>query len=250
MKLPASIEKFFSSFRGAFFVCQKIFLGEKLFCDIIFQKIFGEVKKFMQTKVLQPTQENLKLAGELIRAGELVAFPTETVYGLGADGLNFSARQKIYAAKGRPSDKPLSLHVASLEQVAQVAEISQAAEKLFKKFCPGPLTIILPRKKNLPDFVTGGLDSVGIRFPDNEICLELIKIADKPIAASSANLSDFPPPKTAQEVFQNLRGKIEIILDGGACKFGISSTVLDITAEPKILRRGSISEAEILLALK
>jgi len=226
MKLPASIEKFFSSFRGAFFVCQKIFLGEKLFCDIIFQKIFGEVKKFMQTKVLQPTQENLKLAGELIRAGELVAFPTETVYGLGADGLK------------------------SLEQVAQVAEISQAAEKLFKKFCPGPLTIILPRKKNLPDFVTGGLDSVGIRFPDNEICLELIKIADKPIAASSANLSDFPPPKTAQEVFQNLRGKIEIILDGGACKFGISSTVLDITAEPKILRRGSISEAEILLALK
>lgn len=203
----------------------------------------------MQTEILKPTAENLKLAGELIRAGELVAFPTETVYGLGADGLNFSARQKIYAAKGRPSDKPLTLHVASLEQVAQVAEISQAAEKLFKKFCPGPLTIILPRKKNLPDFVTGGLNSVGIRFPDNEVALELIKIANRPIAASSANLSDFPPPTTAQEVFQNLQGKVKIILDGGACKFGISSTIIDITDEPKILRRGSISEEKIFIAL-
>ena len=116
----------------------------------------------MQTEILKPTQKNLELAGELIRAGELVAFPTETVYGLGADGLNLSARQKIYTAKGRPSQKPLSLHVASLEQVEQVAKISAAAEKLFKRFCPGPLTIILPKQKN-----TCGLQSVGIRFHDN-----------------------------------------------------------------------------------
>lgn len=205
----------------------------------------------MNTKILQATAENLKLAGEMIRAGELVAFPTETVYGLGADGLNLSAREKIYAAKGRPSSKPLSLHVASLEQVEQVAEISAAAEKLFKKFCPGPLTIILPKQKNLPDFVTGGLPSVGIRFPNNQVALELIKISGCPVAASSANISDQPPPKTADEVFKNLRGKVEIILDGGECELGISSTVVDVTGEvPKILRRGSISEENILDALK
>ena len=205
----------------------------------------------MQTEILKPTQKNLELAGELIRAGELVAFPTETVYGLGADGLNLSARQKIYTAKGRPSQKPLSLHVASLEQVEQVAKISAAAEKLFKKFCPGPLTIILPKQKNLPDFVTGGLQSVGIRFPDNKVALKFIKISDRLLAASSANISDQPPPKNAQEVFENLQGKVKIILDGGDCEIGISSTVVDMTEDvPKILREGSITEEKILDALR
>ena len=205
----------------------------------------------MQTEILKPTAENLKLAGELIRAGELVAFPTETVYGLGADALNFSARQKIYEAKGRPSEKPLTLHVANLNQVEQVAKISAAAEKLFKKFCPGPLTIILPRQKNLPDFVTNGLSSVGIRFPDNEVALEFIKISDRLIAAPSANISGQNPPKSAQEVFQNLKGKVKIILDGGKCKFGISSTIVDITGDfPKLLRQGAISEKNILEVLK
>ena len=204
----------------------------------------------MQTKILQPTQENLKIAGELIRAGELVAFPTETVYGLGADGLNLSARKKIYLAKGRPSDKALTLHVANLNQVEQVAKISAAAEKLFKKFCPGPLTIILQKQKNLPDFVTGGLDSVGIRFPNNQVALDFIKISDRIIAAPSANLSGKNPPKNAQEVFENLQGKIKIILDGGDCEFGISSTIIDISKDfPKILREGSISEKDILDAL-
>ena len=203
----------------------------------------------MQTKILQPTTENLKLAGELIRIGELVAFPTETVYGLGADGLNLSARQKIYAAKGRPADKPLTLHVANLNQVEQVAKISAAAEKLFKKFCPGPLTIILQKQKNLPDFVTGGLDSVGIRFPANEVALDFIKISDRIIAAPSANLSGKNPPRTAQEVFDNLNGKVEIILDGGECEFGISSTIIDLTEEPKILRQGAISAENIFEVL-
>ena len=205
----------------------------------------------MQTEILQPTTENLKLAGEMIRVGELVAFPTETVYGLGADGLNLSARQKIYSAKGRPSDKPLTLHVASLNQVEQVAKISAAAEKLFKKFCPGALTIILPKQKNLPDFVTGGLPSVGIRFPNNQVALDFIKISDRIIAAPSANLSGQAPPTTAQEVFHSLQGKVQIILDGGACEFGISSTIIDISQDvPKILRRGSISEIELLDALQ
>ena len=200
----------------------------------------------MQTEILKPTEENLFRAADLIRAGELVAFPTETVYGLGADGLNKSAREKIYLAKGRPSEKPLTLHVANLEQVERVAKISVTAEKLFKKFCPGPLTIILPKNKNLPDFVTNGLESVGIRFPDNEIALKLIKFSDCPIAAPSANISGENPPKNAQEVLKNLGGKIKIILDGGECKFGISSTIIDLTFDtPKILREGAIS-ADIL----
>lgn len=204
----------------------------------------------MQTEILQATDKNIIYAAELIRAGELVAFPTETVYGLGADGLNKSARNKIYLAKGRPSDKPLTLHVASLEQVEQVAKISSTAEKLFNKFCPGPLTIILPKADNLPNFVTNNLQNVGIRFPDNEIALKLIKFSNSPIAASSANISDEQPPKSAQEVLKNLNGKIKFILDGGTCQFGISSTIIDISSDtPKILRIGSISPEQIKNAL-
>jgi len=201
----------------------------------------------LQTKILKPTEKNLQMAAELIRNGELVAFPTETVYGLGADGLNAAACQKIFAAKGRPSDKPLSLHVASLEMVECVAKISARAEKLFAAFCPGALTIILPKNKIVSDFVTGGRPSVGIRFPANDVALGLIRLAGSPIAAPSANLSGKTPPKTAQEVFDNLSGRVEVILDGGACKFGISSTIIDLTtSEPKILRHGAISAEKLL----
>ena len=199
----------------------------------------------MQTKILQPTEENLLMAAEIIKKGELVAFPTETVYGLGADGLNVEACKKIFAAKGRPSDKPLSLHVASIEMVEQVAKINSQAKKLFEAFCPGALTIILPKNKIVPDFVTGK-SSVGIRFPANEVALSFIRLAGVPIAAPSANLSGKTPPKTAQEVFDNLSGKIPLILDGGQCQFGISSTIIDLTgSEPKILRHGAISEEKI-----
>ncbi len=195
------------------------------------------------TEILKATEKNLIRAANLIRGGEIVAFPTETVYGLGADGLNAAACEKIYSAKGRPPNKPLSLHVASLEMIERVAKISAAAEKIFAAFCPGPLTVILPKREIVPDFVTGGRQSVGIRFPANEIALRLIKIAGCPIAAPSANLSGKNPPKTAQEVLENLNGRVEIILDGGECKFGISSTIVDMTATtPKILRRGAISE--------
>ena len=141
----------------------------------------------MQTKILQPTEENLILAAELINRGELVAFPTETVYGLGANGLNIEACKKIFAAKGRPFDKPLSLHVSSLEMASKIAVITAQAEKLFEKFLPGALTIILSKNKIVPDYVTGGLSSVGIRFPANEVALSLIRQANCPIAAPSAN---------------------------------------------------------------
>lgn len=201
----------------------------------------------MQTEILQPTLENLRRAAELIGRGEIVAFPTETVYGLGADGLNVAACKKIFAAKGRPSDKPLSLLVASLEQVERVAKISAAAEKLFATFCPGALTIILPKNKIVPEFVTGGRSSVGIRIPDNDVALALIKLSGCPIAAPSANLSGMSPPTTAQEVFDNLRGRVEIILDGGQCALGISSTIIDLTTSaPKILRHGAIPAEKIL----
>ena len=204
----------------------------------------------MQTEILQATEENLQRAAELIRCGKIVAFPTETVYGLGADGLNVDACRKIFVAKGRPIDKPLSLHVASLEMVERVAKISAAAEKLFAAFCPGALTIILPKNKIVPDFVTGGRSSVGIRFPANDVALRLIELANCPIAAPSANLSGKNPPSTAQEVFENLDGRVEIILDGGRCAFGISSTIVDLSgAAPKILRHGAIPAEKILEAI-
>jgi L-threonylcarbamoyladenylate synthase len=205
----------------------------------------------LETKILQPTKENIIRAAELIKKGEAVAFPTETVYGLGADGLNVEACRKIFIAKGRPSDKPLSLHVASLEMVERVAKISAQAEKLFASFCPGALTIILPKNKIVPDFVTSGRESVGIRFPANEVARSLIRLSGTPIAAPSANLSNLPPPKTAREVLDNLSGRVEIILDDGQCEFGISSTIIDLTtSEPKILRHGAISSEKILEVLK
>ena len=197
----------------------------------------------MQTEILLPSRENIKRAGKLIRAGEPVAFPTETVYGLCADGLNAAACKKIYAAKGRPSDNPLILHFANLSQVESAAKILPAAEKLFAAFCPGPLTIILPKSKFVPDEVTGGLSTVGVRFPDNDVARALIKAADCPIAAPSANISGRPSPTNAQSVYEDLRGKIEIILDGGACQFGVESTIIDVTVDvPEILRPGAITK--------
>ena len=205
----------------------------------------------LETKILKSTEQNLIRASEMIKKGELVAFPTETVYGLGANGLNMEACRKIFVAKGRPSDKALSLHVASVEMASEIAQITAQAEKLFEKFLPGALTIILSKNKIVPDYVTGGKTSVGIRIPANEVALRLIRLSGVPIAAPSANLSGKMPPKTAQEVYNNLSGKIPLILDGGACKFGISSTIIDLTAsEPKILRHGAISEEKIMEVLE
>ena len=201
----------------------------------------------MTTEILKPAPENLLRAAKLIHAGELVAFPTETVYGLGADAFNVDACKKIYATKERPADKPLTLHVATFEMIEQIAEISSAAEKLIEKFLPGPLTLILPKKNIVPDFVTCNSKNVGVRFPKNSVAQDFIKSAGVPLVASSANISGKNPPTTAQEVFENLNGKVEIILDGGKCNVGISSTVADISSgELKILRQGIISAAQIL----
>lgn len=204
----------------------------------------------MKTKIIKVNADDLQIineAAEMIKRGEIVAFPTETVYGLGADGFNVEACNRIYEVKGRSVSKPLSLHVATREMIDEVAEVTSLAESLIDKFLPGPLTLILPKRNIVPDFVTCGQSSVGIRMPDNEIALALIRASNCPIAAPSANLSGQAPPTSAQEVLKSFDGKIPLILDGGICEFGLSSTIVDLTGEqPKILRIGAISTNEII----
>ncbi|BAL82050.1 putative translation factor SUA5 family protein [Selenomonas ruminantium subsp. lactilytica TAM6421] len=189
-------------------------------------------------------KEALHFAGELIRQGEVVAFPTETVYGLGANGLDAAACRKIYQAKGRPSDNPLILHVANRSMIDQVAaRIPEKAEKLIAAFCPGPITLILPRKAIVPEQITGGLSTVGVRMPEHDVARALIAAAGVPIAAPSANISGRPSPTTAESVLVDMEGKIPMILDGGACDFGVESTIVDATGEKAvILRPGAITK--------
>lgn len=182
-------------------------------------------------------------AAAIIKSGGLVAFPTETVYGLGADGLNASACVGIYRAKGRPSDNPLILHVSDRQMIGQIAaEVTPLAERLLAAFCPGPLTLIMKKNACVPDSITGGLDTVGIRMPDNDIARTFIRMAGVPIAAPSANLSGRPSPTTAAAVLHDMTGRIPLILDGGDCRFGVESTIVDTTGdEAIILRPGAIT---------
>ena len=184
------------------------------------------------------SDEIIAEAGEMIRRGELVAFPTETVYGLGANAFDPNAVRAIFSIKQRPNDKPLSLHVASVEMIDRLAIISDIAERLIEKFLPGPLTLILPSRSSN--------STIGIRMPDNDTALALIRAAGVPIAAPSANISGRPSPRTAQEVLAELDGKIPLILDGGECRIGVASTIVDVsTDELKILRAGSITRGAI-----
>lgn len=187
-------------------------------------------------------------AAEWIRKGEVVAFPTETVYGLGADATNETAVRKIYEAKGRPSDNPLIIHVSSVSQVKDyVTHIPEKAHLVMTHFWPGPCTIVLNKKGPLALSVTGGLDTVAIRMPDHPIALELIKKSGVPLAAPSANSSGKPSPTTAEHVGSDLDGKIRGIIDGGATGVGLESTVLDLTDpdRPTILRPGGVSLEEL-----
>lgn len=185
----------------------------------------------------------LMTAGRVLRYGGIVAFPTETVYGLGANGFDEKACAHIYEVKGRPSDNPLILHVSGRDMVdTAVSHVTPMAEKLMAAFCPGPLTMILPRGKRVPDRITGGLDTVGIRMPDNDVARALIHSAGCPVAAPSANISGRPSPTTAESVLEDMDGRIPIILDGGACRFGVESTIVDCTGEQGIvLRPGAIT---------
>ena len=203
----------------------------------------------MQTKVVKIDSANIddaamKEACDLIRAGELVAFPTETVYGLGADALHPEASKKIYAAKGRPSDNPLIVHISKFEDLVSIAkEVPPQAKKLADAFWPGPLTMIFPKSDIVPYGTTGGLDTVAIRMPDHPVALELIRRSGVPIAAPSANTSGRPSPTKAEHVMEDLHGKIPMILDGGAVMVGVESTIIDFTEiVPVILRPGWITK--------
>ena len=196
----------------------------------------------MQTKVLKG-KNDIEKAAEIIRSGGLVAFPTETVYGLGANAYDPQAAQKIYEAKGRPSDNPLIVHVADMDGVSEVAEdIPETAGILAEKFWPGPMTLVFRKKAAVPDRTTGGLDTVAVRMPSNEIARELIIKSGVPIAAPSANTSGRPSPTTAAHVIDDMDGKIDMIIDGGPCDIGLESTIVDVTGKvPTLLRPGGIT---------
>ena len=183
-------------------------------------------------------------AADFIKNGGLVAFPTETVYGLGGDGLNSEAASKIYKAKGRPSDNPLILHINDQKMLHKIVnDVNSMAKKIMTAFCPGPITLILPKSDIVPSSVTGGLNTVAVRMPDNDIARELIRLSNTPIAAPSANISGRPSPTTAQAVYNDLHDRIDMILDGGACHFGVESTIVDCTEDvPIILRPGAITK--------
>lgn len=199
----------------------------------------------MQTQLLNVTPDALKRAGALIRSGELVAFPTETVYGLGANALDAEAVKRIFEAKGRPGDNPLIVHISHIDQLKPLiaVEPSPMARALMDAYWPGPMTLIFPKSDAVPLAVTAGLDTVAIRYPAHPAARALIDAAQRPIAAPSANRSGRPSPTTAQHVLEDMDGRVPMILDGGPCDVGLESTVIDMTGgnEPRILRPGGIT---------
>lgn len=199
----------------------------------------------METKLIDP--EQVAEAGAIIRGGGLVAFPTETVYGLGADAMNSAAVQKIFEAKGRPADNPLIVHISDKNQIPALArEINENARRLIEAFMPGPFTIILKKQKNIPDAVTAGLDTVGIRFPAESVAVRFIAAAGTPIAAPSANLSGSPSPTRAADVFSDMNGRIDAVIRGGNCEVGVESTIVDASGEvPVLLRPGGVTIDQI-----
>lgn len=203
----------------------------------------------MKTQLFTNTPENIIKTAEILKKGGLAAIPTETVYGLAADALNGAAVAKIFAAKGRPMDNPLIVHVAEfddIERFALVREIPEAAKKLAKVFWPGPLTIIMKKGGVIPDEVSAGLDTVAIRLPSHPSARAIIKAADTPLAAPSANLSGSPSPTTAQHVMNDMDGKIDAVFDGGACGVGVESTVITLAEDtPRLLRPGKVTLEEL-----
>jgi L-threonylcarbamoyladenylate synthase len=197
-------------------------------------------------RILRGTPDNLRRLAALLRAGELVAVPTETVYGLAANALDAVACRKIFAAKGRPATDPLIVHLADPGDLALVAESNSAAEKLAKKFWPGPLTLVLPKKDSVPAVVSAGLPSVAVRVPAHPLFRRLLKLAGLPLAAPSANPFGYISPTTAAHVQQSLGGKISHILDGGAARIGLESTIVDLRdpRRPRLLRPGAITRAQ------
>ncbi len=198
----------------------------------------------MKTVMTLPTHESIRQAAEIIRNGGVVGFPTETVYGLGGNALIGQAALKIFAAKERPADNPLIVHVNSMREIDPLIEgcMPEVAKKLAEAYWPGPLTMIMKKSSLIPDEVSAGLPTVGIRMPAHETARALIREAGVPIAAPSANRSGRPSPTTAKHVFDDMDGRIPMIIDGGASEVGLESTVLDVTGEvPRVLRPGGVT---------
>ena len=194
----------------------------------------------------KPFAEQLTLPAEILAKGGLVAFPTETVYGLGGNALDADAAGKIYAAKGRPSDNPLIVHIARPSDADKYADTNELYQKLAKAFMPGPLTVVLPKKENIPFSVTGGLMTVGIRCPGDPVARELIRLAGVPVAAPSANVSGRPSPTTANHVIDDLNGRIDCIIDGGESEVGLESTIVKIDGGRLVLLRPGAITPEML----
>lgn len=203
------------------------------------------------TEILDPTSFSIERAAQLLVQGRLVSFPTETVYGLGADATNESAVKAIYAAKGRPSFNPLIAHVSSVEMAKDYVEWSEAADVLASAFWPGPLTLVLPLKPNsaIAPTVTAGLDTLAIRLPAHPLAQQVLEHTGRPVAAPSANPSGRISPTTAEHVFEGLNGKVDVILDGGPCEVGLESTIVGLAPIPTVLRPGSITENDLEIVL-
>lgn len=205
----------------------------------------------IETIILGTSEEDIRRGAGIIAAGGLVAFPTETVYGLGADGMDAEAAAKIYAAKGRPSDNPMILHIADRSELARLTdEVTPDMEILMDAFWPGPMTMVLKAKPEVPKVTTGGLDTVAVRMPNHPTALALIAAAGVPVAAPSANASGRPSPTTGGHVMDDLNGRIDAVIMGDSCQIGIESTVIDMTGEtPTILRPGKITAEDFAAVL-
>lgn len=204
-------------------------------------------EKMYDTKLLSSDKIDIDAAARLINKGEVVGMPTETVYGLAADATNEAAVKKIFEAKGRPQDNPLIVHLSSVEMMDKyVCNVPDIAYKIAEKFCPGPITMVLPKREIIPSVTSGGLDTVGIRIPFHKTARELIKACGKPLAAPSANLSGSPSPTTAQHVMDDMRGRVPAIIDGGSCAVGVESTVISFeNGNIRLLRPGYVSVEDL-----
>jgi L-threonylcarbamoyladenylate synthase len=201
----------------------------------------------METKIVKPTTENLIYASKLLKENYVIGFPTETVYGLGANAFSIQAVSKIFEAKNRPADNPLIVHIDDINKIKKITyPLNDIEQKLVNAFWPGPLSIVLKAKKEVPKIVTAGLDTVAIRMPAHPVARELIKLSDLPIAAPSANISGRPSATSSKHVFNDFNGKIPMIIDGGTCQFGLESTVVRVLGNQIVILRPGAITAEML----